>query len=270
MTHLLRIAGIALAVAALLGAENGQITRVQIQYRMASDLVVHLEHHSDVAFDRSVTRFADEPIYIRMSVASELVAMITDASTWEGYDPQHVEEVMVESRHSLALKSGRAAYALDRLFGFDLPPVRASIGRASLSDIQEGANKQIAAYSKGVIDVIRAYEIGQDVERLKREFGLHLAGSGIDGHLTMREHESFNALLERFFPIEKSLADLEMIVGQRSFAVNAETKLLETRPDSAEPTGTFEYRFDTGYGGIIYYFEVKDGVIKNVVRTSLE
>lgn len=270
MTHMLRIASIALTVAALWSAEDVQIDTVQVQYRMSSDLIVHLNRYSDVAFDRSVKRFAGEPVYLRMSVANELVAIITDSSTWKGYDSEHIDDVIVESRHSLALRAGRAAYALEWLFGFTLPPVRESTGRALLTDIQRSASRQIAAYSRGVIDIIHAYEIGKDVERLKREFGPRLAGSGINGHLTMREHDSFNALLEQLFPIDKSLTDLEMIVGQRALAVNAETKLLETRPDSAEPTGIFEYRFDTGYGGIIYYFEVKSGVIKKVVRTSLE
>jgi len=269
MTYNVRVLVIACGITGMLFLVHNRALADYVKVPVP-EIVRHLERYPTAEFAQSVDRFASEPLYYRLCLIDALVEKLTDVSMWNGYNPEEAGGQDIDSKHALALKAGRAAYVIEEVFDLEIPAIQDTTERSLLSAVQENVRRELASYSQGVMDTVDAYGIGTDIGRLRQEFGPRLAGSGENGDLTEGEHDSFRELLNRFFPIGKRLIDLEMIVGRRPFMINSETKTLETRPESAEPTGVFEYRFDSGYGGVLYYFEVKDGIIHDISRSTLE
>ncbi len=220
--------------------------------------------HDQQTLQVAATGLRDAPLYRRVSTAPFLVERLANKTVVK------MDDYVPSGRHDLRVVGGRAAYLLEEAFPVILPRVSASSSASELEVVVQSAIQQLDAFRSGVVDTVRSYSIGENVEELRGRFhklifqGINdderSSGFGLNGS------RAFEQMLEAFFPIGKQLSDLEDIVGVQAQAFDT---TLTDRISSEGVTGVFLYSASNGLFGKAYVFWVVDGVIEAVNIKSI-
>lgn len=156
-----------------------------------------------------------------------------------------------EGTHDFRRLAGRVHWALGELLGVRLGPVTPMSTPEDLKTLSAEASRLVAAYRLGVVSFARERK-EPSTEELQRKYRGRIrpgiTPTPFSSALAMRE------LLAEWFPIGKEIRTLAEIVGA---AGNREA-------------GEVSYLFDSGYGGVAYRFEVRDGRIESLNICCLE
>ncbi len=220
----------------------------------------------DVAdLEQAARELEATPLYTRLSVGRFLIEAVDDGTrvTMSGYE-------RAAGTHDLSRVAGRAAYYLEHALPLTLPTITEATSEAELEQIQASARQQYEAYRAGVMDMVRTYDIGGNPEALARRYRDAIyVGVAKEHHSYQFFPEgraAFERMLHEFFPVGKTLAQLEEVMGGMAMAYEPD---LKTRDSSEGVTGVFEYYYTDRMFGESYFFLVEDGIITVVnVRPS--
>jgi hypothetical protein len=203
------------------------------------------------AVDKAVSKLRELPLFFRLSVAIKLADKVeSDRRVKTALDNYQWEHGTTD----LNLISGRSAWAIEKLLGIEVPPISKDTGDEERLRISVGVKQQLTAFSKGVLAILEAQKKDPPVNELVKRYGdLRLGisnkkatGSVLDARKSL---EDFLKLLNEWFPIGRSVSDLETIVG-------VEGEKFEKG---------IMYEFETGGTGCMCHVYVKDSKIEAIL-----
>lgn len=196
--------------------------------------------------DEAVDRWHQSPLYQRMSILEVLSGKLSQKDR----RPLN-QSAQGEERYDLNSLAGRAAWMMDRLMHVQLPPIPQNASPEDLNKTQKTAKQKVAEYRREALARQMMSIQKLSVEQLKKTYAGRIV-PGINEKAT-ESMSNMSSLLRDWFPLGRDLQVLEAIVGTK-----------------AEPVqGGFSFRFDTGFGGLEYFFTVDDGKIETVVLKGL-
>ena len=186
-------------------------------------------------------RILAAPLYLRVAIAELCVDAICAGKMFD--TPDYAWD---RNSHDLRTRAGRAAACLESILRVELPHVTLDTTADDLGKIREVAASRLMLYRQGLLDVGIAYKDDDLRKTLKEELnGKITVGKSPDASNSARTMAN---LLDRWYPIGRPVVHLSEILG------------VAGEPGQHGVT----YRFDTGYGGYVFEFSVKDGLIQSV------
>lgn len=211
-------------------------------------------------FESRIQQVARMPSYVRLSDADYMINELLNDDVVE-MDFYEWEPGTRDLRHVAV----RAAWFVEELLGIELQMIDNQPTAAERTRAHEVARLQYDAYRRGVLDMVDAYRIGENRDMLVRGYQHLLAKDAYEESAWRFRHgasETFEAMLEAWFPIGKSFDDLEFIVGRRA------ARVIDSLDVAPPDTNVYVYGFGAGGPWKEYYFFVADNVITHVFRNS--
>jgi hypothetical protein len=185
---------------------------------------------------------AAAPMYLKISLARDVIPYLLaeESASVVGYRHE-------PGTHDLGKVSGRAAVAFETLLGVPLRP------GDGVRERHEMALRSLAVYRAAIQAMSDEYGIGITTSEAARKFKGRF--DAVDGHESAnRAGIAMLEFLAEWFPLGKTLADLERVVG---------------RPAIRREDGRMEYAFVTAYGGYSFLFRIEAERIVHVSVGSL-
>jgi hypothetical protein len=209
---------------------------------------------------QSANELARLPLYLKLSAAPEIIDALDDQRAVDTPDYQHAS-----GTHDMRLVAGRAAFYVEKVLPITLPSITNATSQAMLKQIEESARTQYDAYRAGVMAAVKECRIGADIQALAQRYRDAIYADVLPEHHQYQFFpagaQAFEEMLHDFFPIGKTLTDLEMIMGGKARAYEP---ALKARTSSDGVTGVFEYYYTDGMFGEHYFFLVECGFITAV------
>ena len=185
---------------------------------------------------QSANELAKSPLYLKLSGGPGMIDALDDERAVDTPDYHHAV-----GTHDMRLVAGRAALYLETVFPITLPTITDARSEAELKQIEASARTQYDAYRAGIMAAVEEFKVGADIQALA-----HRHRDAIYAGVPAEHHEyqffpagahAFKQMLHEFFPIGKTLTDLETIMGGKAKAYEPE---LKERASSEGVTGVFE------------------------------
>lgn len=180
--------------------------------------------------------------YLKLSGAEFLLKYLAVEETCE--TPNYEWK---EGTHDLRQVAGRAAWIFDELLDTRLPAVSPDSSKKELEAVTREASNCVEAYRKAMIDLASAYQVGGNIDDLAAKYNGKIK-PGVTGNKAEAYSKEMASLLAEFCPIGRKIEDLEKIIGSQG----------------KKRDGQVYFVFDSGYGGTVYRFVIRDSVVISV------
>lgn len=159
-------------------------------------------------FHDLLRRLKGAPLYYRLSLAECALDVIESP---EGYKAKG-ESAPEAGRHSLRLGAGRAAAAIESLLGLELPfQIREGVGEEQREHIVASARKCVGLFRRATT----LQGVGLTTDEATKRFGGKIRPGEIARDATFTDRcRKFEEMVESWYPIGKSIAELEKLVGE--------------------------------------------------------
>jgi hypothetical protein len=214
---------------------------------LAGDAATVLRNTSSIAScASSMNRWKRAHAFEKLALVEGLARGLKDDETLETPD-----YAWTEGTNDFRRLAGRISWALGELLGIRLVPIRPDSSAEELATRSQEALRLAAAYRAGLL-AAAADRKEPAAEELKRKYAGRIRPGITDR--SDRSAQAMHELLAEWFPIGKELRVLADIVGS----------------PGGEEDGGIVYRFDSGYGGILFRLEARDGRIERLSLHGLE
>lgn len=200
------------------------------------------------AFRDRVDELAKLPLCGRASLAECVVPFLRDGSR-----RQFPDYVYPAEGHDLSTTAGRAAYFLDRLLDFELPPLRPKATRQDRETLYRLGVSFSDSLRRGLEASAQAAELKRPQRDDLKALGERIR-QGLSGKRPQDGIDALDELLHKWCPIGRTRAELEALIGRAA----------------ADRLGGFEYLFSGQSGDVsCRFYSDKRGAIQAVVKCPL-
>lgn len=207
-------------------------------------------HASIETCDKDLAHWSRGRAYEKLMMAEEILPQIASVEAVEGAAPHEGKG------NDLSRVAGRAKWCLERLLHVALPDVRPDSSDEEIQELHDQAVRLVEAYRNGIMAAAGDRPLSAAaLEKLRRKYRGKIIPDGTNE--ARKCPAAMEALLGEWPPIGRKYEELVYITGA------------EGEKPPSHPKDRVCYRIDTGeYFGVDYWFIVRDGIIRAVLRST--